>query len=432
MLAAGLSCPVFSQTKDSTGLLSNDRIIAMLRNGTSENIILSLIERFPDKLDSGPDALVRLRSAGASNTVLLAVRRAALSRSPAAPTMEADEQPAPAAPDDAGTEDEDTAGLVRRGAYGTREKRSLLDGGTWNIGLGYPFLAVKYDFADYALETRFITRRNVSALAARGYLDFYRLEKFTAYTGLEAGYVRFGTAKFGSNGWELAGFLGGKYPLGKDLTASLDVAPTLIVFPGGGTHFDIGDIGWYVNLAVFFRLPAVNLGPKSAIEADASNTAALQQQESDSELAAWRRPVKARNSYADYLAAAGEALAKKDYSGAEGEYTRALASLPGNDKRRVFLYERRGWVALKLKDLPKARDFYLAAVTAAKQMELYDKDTINAYCGLAYCFEKLENIPLAIKNYERALDLTANAGVKREIEKTIRRLQAALPQDTGN
>jgi len=420
------AAPAPAQT-GNTALLTNERLITLLQNGASETTILSLIERFPDSLDSGPDALVRLREAGASNEVLLAVRRKALTQTPAAQEPGADEEAADEPAGDGG--DQDTPGLVQKNAYGVSKKPGLFEKGDLSLGLGYPFLGLKYDFSDYALEGRFLTRNGIQVYSGRGYWDFYERNKWTAYTGLEAGYVRYGSGRYAAHAYELAPFLGGAYAIDRSFSVSADISPALVFFPGGGTDFDIGDLGWYINIGVFFRLPS--MAPKSPLAADASNTAAMDTTNSDSEISAWRRAPAARRkaSYEDRLASADRYVSQKDYPEAAEEYAAALASLQENDARRIFLFERRAWLALKENNVEEARDLYLAAISAAKQLGVYDANTVNAYCGLAYCFEKLENIPLAVRNYERAMDITASAGVRSAIEKTLRRLKASAPQE---
>jgi hypothetical protein len=427
-MTAAAFCAVPARAQSgNTGLLTNERLITLLQNGASETTILSLIEKFPDSLDSGPDALVRLREAGATNEVLLAVRRRALTQTTGAQEPEPQEQNAGAPEGDEA--DNDTPGLVQKNAYGVSKKPGLFENGDLSLGLGYPFLGLKYDFSDYALEGRFLTRNGIQVYSGRGYWNFHERNKWTAYTGLEAGYVRYGSGSYAAHAYELAPFIGGAYAIDKKFSVSADISPALVIFPGGGTDFDIGDLGWYLNIGVFFRLPS--MAPKSPLAADASNTAAMDTKNSDSEISAWRRAPAARkkSSYEDHLAAADRYISQKDYPEAGEEYSLALAALPETDARRIFLFERRAWLALKEKSVEEARDLYLAAITAAKQLGIYDANTVNAYCGLAYCFERLENLPLAIKNYERAMDITASAGVRSAIEKTLRRLKASAPQE---
>ena len=408
--AALFSGPAAAEPKAKTGLLTNARIITMLQAGASEVTILSLIKRFPEKLDSSPDALVELREAGASNKVLLAVRSSTLAagREEAAPE---------AGPEAAEPESGQAAG---EGSSETPEGSGLFDDSGWSIGVGYPFLAVKYDFSNYAGEGRFISRRGIQAYAARGYWNFLKAAPWTVYTGLEAGYVRFGS--WGSGG-ELSPFFGGAYALNKDFSISADISPTLLFLPGGGTHFGVDEIGWVINFGVYIRLPKGS--PADETGEEARGTAAPEKRKPADEYAAWR-PERAPSkiTYQDYINTAEEFVSRKNYYRADQVYAKALASIPADDGRRVFLYERRGWLAMKDGNLVQARDLYIAAIAAVRHAGSYDKHAVNAYCGLAYCFEKLDNISLAITYYKRALDISVNESTRREIEKNLERLES--------
>ena len=394
----------------------------MVKASVNEGLILSLIKKFPEKLDSGPDALVALRAAGASNKVLLAVRSSALDRQEAAEAEEeSPSEPGPVASGPAAATDEAAPEPDESDAPAPAEERGLFDHGKLSLGFGYPFLAVKYDFSDYAGEGRAIVRNSVQAYAVRGYWNFLKARPWTVYTGLETGYVRFGSGRSAGSGAELAPFFGGAYALDKDFSFSADFSPALMFLPGGGTHWGVGDIGWAVNLGVFIRLPTA--APKAAAAPAPEETAAAVQKESDEELSPWRPEAgPGKLSYQDYVTAAEEFAARKNYSGAGRAYSRAMATVPARDGRRVFLYERLGWLAMKEGGLVKARDLYLAAISAAKQAGLYDTHAVNAYCGLAYCFEKLGNAGLAIKYYERAQELSGSENTRREIGKTLKRL----------
>lgn len=405
-----------AEPRAKTDLLTNARIIGMLKAGVSEATILSLIKQFPDKLDSGPEALVELRAAGAGNKVLLAVRSSALA-------ARQEEEPGP------GSAEAGQAAEAESGEAGQEESSEaaddggLYEDGKLSLGLGYPFLAVKYDFSDYSGEGRFITRNGVQAFAARGYWNFHRASPWTAYTGLEAGYVRYGSA---FSAGELSPFIGGALALDKNFSLSADFSPTLLFLPGGGTHFGVEEIGWVINFGVFIRLPT--RASRTAAEADGEEeedgAAAAERRRSAYENSSWRlTSAPAKVSYQDYLAAAEEFISRKNYAKADQAYARALAGVSARDARRVFLFERRGWVAMKEGDLEKARDLYLAGVSAAREAGSYDAHTVNAYSGLAYCFEQQGNFPLAIKYYERALDISSNETTIQGIEKKLRRLR---------
>ena len=53
--------------------LTNDDIISLVRTGLSEAIIVSVIQKSPTQFDLDPEALVKLKEAGISNTVIEAM-----------------------------------------------------------------------------------------------------------------------------------------------------------------------------------------------------------------------------------------------------------------------------------------------------------------------------------------------------------------------
>lgn len=128
-------------------------------------------------------------------------------------------------------------------------------------------------------------------------------------------------------------------------------------------------------------------------------------------------------TYQDYLEAADGYISQKDYKNAATEYAEALKALPENDKRRIYTFEQQGQISAKLKDISKAKEFYLAAITTAKKLNVPDSGVINSYLGLAYCFEKSGNIAPAIKNYEKALELSTSDSTKIKIRGIIEKLE---------
>ena len=55
--------------------LTNDDIISLAKAGLSEAVIVSVIQKSPTQFDLGPEALIKLREAGVSNTVIEAMIR---------------------------------------------------------------------------------------------------------------------------------------------------------------------------------------------------------------------------------------------------------------------------------------------------------------------------------------------------------------------
>ncbi|HNW42887.1 MAG TPA: PorV/PorQ family protein [Elusimicrobiales bacterium] len=124
------------------------------------------------------------------------------------------------------------------------------------------------------------------------------------------------------------------------------------------------------------------------------------------------------------LEAADRYYSQKDYSNAAAQYAAASKMLPEDDTLRIRVFERQGQISLKGKNIPKARGFYLAAIQTAKILAVTDVNVVNSYLGLAYCFDKSANIPAAIKNYEKALELSTNEKTKAGIRKTLQRLKS--------
>lgn len=112
-----------------------------------------------------------------------------------------------------------------------------------------------------------------------------------------------------------------------------------------------------------------------------------------------------------------------NYEKALEEYGNALKALEINDKRVIYILERRGLMHTKLGNYSGAKGSYAASITAAKKLNTMDTTAINAYLGLAYAQEKTGGKQAAIRNYRRALQLTADPGTKAEIQKALQRLE---------
>lgn len=404
--------------KQTSGLLTNARIMQMLKAGTSERTIIAMIRRFPDRLDDGPDALVTLRRAGASSRLLLELRasvQAARQRAKDAPAEEETVEVKRPAEEEAAAQEE-----------GAPEERVY---GPWSIGLGYPFIALKRDYTGYSAEGRIIARGAVKALALRGYWNYYDIAPVTGYAGLEAGYVRFGSGKYSGSAAELSPFLGLLYAASPAVGFSADVSPSLIFLPGGGTDSGFGKIGWAVNLGVFMRLPAgrpseqEEAAPEAQEEQAQPAEAAAAKPVQEEEPAARRRKPAAFVPYDDYVADADEAVNDREYLRAEKLYANLLEALPDDDKRCIYLYERRGWLAVKRMDFETARDMYLKAADLMRSFSGYDTTSVRVYAGLGNAFEQLGKDALAIRYYKRALEICSDPHMRGQIETRLEHLQ---------
>lgn len=126
-----------------------------------------------------------------------------------------------------------------------------------------------------------------------------------------------------------------------------------------------------------------------------------------------------------HISAAKRYAAKKQYKSAAAEYGAAVPFVPAGDARAVQFLERQGAMLLRSGAEPKAKDAFSAAIDKAKALKAGGNDLANAHLGLGYCLEKAKNIPEALKNYEKAKDLTTSPKLKTRIAKTIADLKAA-------
>ena len=120
-----------------------------------------------------------------------------------------------------------------------------------SLGVGYPYLSLKYDFKALAAEGRFVSGSGVQAYTGRGYWNFHQSSTLKGFTGLEGGYVKFDTLNTKGTGSEAAAFIGGEYFVGKRLSMMLDFAPTLISLKSGKT--DVSCVEYVVNMGLYFH-----------------------------------------------------------------------------------------------------------------------------------------------------------------------------------
>lgn len=131
-----------------------------------------------------------------------------------------------------------------------------------------------------------------------------------------------------------------------------------------------------------------------------------------------------KKTYQEYVGAAENYTSQNDYANAAKEYEEAALVLPENDERRILILQEQGRISVKLGNIQKAKDYYLAAIQTAKILNIPDKDVINSYLGVAYCFEKSGDIAPAIDNYKTALELTPNYQTKVKIRENLDKLEA--------
>jgi len=207
-------------------------------------------------------------------------------------------------------------------------------------------------------------------------------------------------------------------------TAGLGIALNGLALDYALTPF--GELGYTHKLSLGFRFgTAAEDGPREEAN-DLSEEKSQARAIRDLELEVPDEPEAVQPEPADQrrnsLKQADEFFARKDYTDASAEYKNALALLPETDKRRIYVYERRGQIELKGRSVAKARDFFLAAIQTGKKLGVSDTNVVNAYLGLAYCFEKRGNTGAAIKNYERAMDLSASPATRSRIKSLLKKL----------
>ncbi|MEM5777808.1 MAG: tetratricopeptide repeat protein, partial [Candidatus Aenigmatarchaeota archaeon] len=129
------------------------------------------------------------------------------------------------------------------------------------------------------------------------------------------------------------------------------------------------------------------------------------------------------DSFDTKLANADELYKSKKYAEAADIYNELLKS--AEDNQKPYIYNQLASISLKSKNYKKAKEYYLSAIVIIKQNNITGKEVVNAYSGLAYCFEKEGKKDSAIKNYKKAMELSTSASTKQKLQKAIDRLSGA-------
>jgi tetratricopeptide (TPR) repeat protein len=197
----------------------------------------------------------------------------------------------------------------------------------------------------------------------------------------------------------------------------------MLTFSFGQGGDDSSESEWHPKTK---RVPVVDSRPEPELEQEVlpASTAEVEQVVADPEVVVAAKPnPKMEQLYRRRVKVANKYFEQRNYSNAAREYKQAVKLLPENDERRVFVYAQQGQIGLKLKRVAIARDFYLAAIQVAKKLDVTSTHLTNSYLGLAYCFERLGNTGAAVKNYEKALELTSNPRTKSQIMKSLQKLR---------
>lgn len=92
------------------------------------------------------------------------------------------------------------------------------------LGLGYPYLLVKYS----PFEVKYASGDGTNVFAGRYYLNFFQNSKVRAFTGAEGGYVKFNTLDVKGNGFEGSIFIGGECFITDNIGFAIDLSPTYL------------------------------------------------------------------------------------------------------------------------------------------------------------------------------------------------------------
>ncbi|MCX5784056.1 MAG: hypothetical protein NTX59_00015 [Elusimicrobia bacterium] len=123
--------------------------------------------------------------------------------------------------------------------------------GDLSLGLGCPYISLKYDFKVFSAEGRYITGLGVRAYTGRGYWNFHQSDTLKSFIGLEGGYITFDTRNMKGTGRETALFVGGEYFAAKNLSLLMDFAPTFISLSSGNTG--INCVEYVINLGFYYH-----------------------------------------------------------------------------------------------------------------------------------------------------------------------------------
>ncbi len=135
--------------------------------------------------------------------------------------------------------------------------------GGLSIGLGYPYVSIKYDFPVMAIEGRFVTESGVKAYSGRGYWNYYSSDRLKGFTGLEGGYINFNTLDTKGTGYEGALFIGGEYFMNKWLSLLLDFAPTYISLRhADDSSVKVHGVDFVGNIALYLHFGSDTAGGK--------------------------------------------------------------------------------------------------------------------------------------------------------------------------
>ncbi len=121
------------------------------------------------------------------------------------------------------------------------------------VGLGYPYITVKADFIpEISAEIKYAASEGIYVYAGRGYWNFFRTGMINVFTGIEVGGIGFDTLDVEGTGIEYGLFIGGEYRIIKELSITLDIAPTIINLSSQNTGSN--GLEWVINAGIYLYL----------------------------------------------------------------------------------------------------------------------------------------------------------------------------------
>jgi len=206
--------------------LTNQSVISMSRSGMGDSTIISLISLLPAELDSGPEGLSDLRSAGVSVAVISAIERRAAGKT--GPPREQGKNPPPPA-------------------------ENHPSSAKWALGLVYPGAALKYQTGGKTAWE--VKAQSGSGVFAAGPRFYYRLGSnpgFSLFCGAEADYIGFKGKVSEGSGFAGGAFVGGDIPFTEHLSLSMDFGPMYMDLSDKEFSESSSGVDYIVNMGIYW------------------------------------------------------------------------------------------------------------------------------------------------------------------------------------
>jgi len=132
--------------------------------------------------------------------------------------------------------------------------RSLAEPEKLGIGLGYPYICVKYNFIPaISSEIKYATGDGVNVIAGRLYWNFlFPIKGLNIFTGMEYGAVIFNETDMSGTGTEASLFVGGEYFLADRFSFHMDLGPSAISLKNESAGVE--GVEWIANLALYYYI----------------------------------------------------------------------------------------------------------------------------------------------------------------------------------